>query len=96
MIRGSTYPIDIISKSPVGWEPKWFDSGTGVLEVRQQGKVINTFDLDIFKISSMPGFYRVYATMPEDVEAGVTIQATGTVDSFLMRTNHVIISLKRG
>lgn len=94
MIRGSTYPIDVISRSPLNWLEKWFDSGTGKLEIRTQGITSVVLDLDLYRLPNFPGRYRIFYTMP-DVGA-ITMQAQGTVDSYAMRTNAITIQLTRG
>lgn len=94
MITGSTYPIDIISRSPLDWSEKWFDSGTGRLEIREWGILLKEFDLDIYRVSDAPGRYRIFYTMP-DADT-ITVQATGTVDSLPMRTGSMEIKLQKG
>jgi len=93
LVRGSTYPIEIISRTSNGWATKWFDEGTGCMEMRVRGVVVQRHKLEGFEMKMRPGSYHLFVTMPKN--DNVSIHVYGTVDGFPMRTPTTIINLRR-
>ena len=79
LIRGNTYRFDIEAISADG-KPEWFDSGTGVIAFTT-GRAVKEQSLDISRLPTQDGHYRVYYTIPVDAGNALYIDVRGTIHS---------------
>ena len=93
LVRGTTYPIEIIARTPHGWELKYFDQGTGYMDVRVRGVVVQTFRLDEHIMEGRMGKYHLFCTMPKNEQ--ISIHVYGEVDGLPMRATTTMINLRR-